>query len=166
MKSYWNSIEFCKNSVFHDFGLIWMYQVEKFKRLWVHLQIAVQNFRWKLLPIDYRMIYLSYFLNRWLKNISLLKITFLIWNPIKIPLNSIESYNRSIFHDFDWFQCVNFKNSNLCEYTSKICVKHFVDEHYYLIIEWCTYHIFWIGGCKINSSLKIAFRCRNRIEIQ
>ena len=59
---------------------------------------------------------------------------------------------------FDLFKCVEFKNLNFFKYVSKICDKRFVEKHYYLFIEWYTYHIFELSGYK--SSVKL------RIEIQ
>ena len=44
---------------------------------------------------------------------------------------------------FHWFECTNFKNSNLFEYVSKFYDTNFVEEYIRWPIEWHIDHIFW-----------------------
>ena len=58
-KSTLYSMKFCKNRIFHDFLLIWIHQLQKFKYLQVCLQIFRQKFYWRVLTKAYRMTYVS-----------------------------------------------------------------------------------------------------------
>ena len=65
-----------KNCKFHDFSLIWMHQLKKFKYLSMCVQIFLWICFWIVFILAYRMIYSSYFLDLWLRRISCLKIVF------------------------------------------------------------------------------------------
>jgi len=63
------------------------------------------------------------------------------------------------------FECINFKNSNLCKYVSKFCDKNFVEEYFELSTEWHVYHIFWIRGCKKFNHSRLLFSCKRASKV-
>jgi len=89
LNPYQNLIEFCENCIFHDFSCIWMHQLEKFKSLPVSFQNLWKRFCRRAQLIVHRMIYFTYFLDRWLQKYSSLKITFLLGSFINILYDSI-----------------------------------------------------------------------------
>ena len=88
----------------------------------------------------------SYFLDTRLPKFLLFKIALLIWNTIEIHKVVWKFHISLLFH---WFECTDFKNSNLFEFVSKFCDEYFVEEYIRWPIEWHIDYIFWIPGCKI-----------------
>ena len=112
----------------------------------IDVEISWRKFCWRVLGIFYRMTCRSYFLDTRLPKFLLFKIAFLIWNTIEIH-KAVWKFQISLL--FHWFECTDFKNSNLFEFVSKFYDEYFVEEYIRWPIEWHIDHIFWIPGCKI-----------------